>query len=205
MSDPKIWDYPKAILTTKYGTREITVTDANHVHVSHDGYDQGTAKYLGPLRGIGYHVSAHLHRWSDGSWHIGANEGFGFNYDFIEGKDETTAALEKRTHDPDQWKKRQENASSLYMTRAGAFNDASKSAREAIGKEIERAFNEWIKTTEAAEAFEDGQEKYLRRELESTTEEMNKTFAAYQIAEKKANDANEALTQFLGEREGVKA
>lgn len=197
MSDPKIWDYPKAILTTKYGTREIVVTEATHVHVSHDGYEGGTAKYLGPVRGINYHVSAHLYRWSDGTWHIGENDGYGFNFDILEGTDSSK--------DPKQWDKRQSNASSLYMSREGGFTDASKSAREAIGKEIERAFNEWIKTTEAAEAFEIGQEKYLRRELEEATGEMNKTFAAYQVAEKKANEANEALTQFLGEREGVKA
>jgi hypothetical protein len=206
MDKRQIWDYPKATLKTKYGDREMAATSNDHVHVTHPGYENGTAIGFGPIRGVTYHVSAHLHRRASGEWKIGPHDGWGFNYERIGERPTYKTDKEASDASANEYKQRDENHGSLYATRMGGkYEDASYPARLVIGKEIEQAFNEWIKTDEAIALFDEAQEKNLRRELESATEEMNETFAAYQVAEKKANKANEALTEYLDEKEGVKA
>lgn len=193
--------FKTAILETKFGTREITATDAKHVHVSHPGYEHGTAKMMGPIRGIEYHVSAHLFPWSDGTWHIGKYEGYGYNYEVFDGVNESNKQLEARLHGPDQWKARQENASNLYATRAWdgtkGHDDASKSARLAIGAEIERAFNEWVKTPEAIKVLGGAEREHLERELEAAEEEVTKTALAFNEAKQVRAAAKAALAKFI--------
>lgn len=187
------------IITTKYGTREVVPTPyidsktgalKEHIYVGHDGYEGGTAKFLGPIRGINYHVSAHLFKRPDGSWKIGEHADYGYNYEVLN-EDPDYA------RDPDQWKKRQENHSNLYATRSAPFSieDASKSARLALGAAIEEAVNEWAKTTEAQAVISAARTETISGALDAAmlAREAAKTVLA--DAEKAVKAASRAVEQ----------
>lgn len=187
------------IVETKYGTREVVPTPyidkdtgllKEHLYVGHDGYAGHTAKFLGPIRGISYHVSAHLFKRLDGSWKIGEHADYGYNYEVL-----TEGAGGSQV--PDQWKYRQENHSNLYATRSVPFSieDASKSARLALGAAIEEAVNKWARTPEGQARTRAARSTAISGALDAAMVAREAAKTALVDAEKEVKKASRAVEQ----------
>ncbi len=115
------------MIDTKLGPVEVHPTHANHIHISTESGTPGLT-----VRGVPYHISAHLYLWADGTWHLGR-----------EGE-----APYKQSE-------------SLYASRTDRYTEprdlyASRPARKALTAAIETAMNAWAQTKEAQETIDAG-------------------------------------------------
>ena len=67
-TEQRVWQDTKRDWTveTKYGPANVVVTDAKHVHFDASGNGKSVV-----IHGIERRLSAHVHLWSDGHWHVG--------------------------------------------------------------------------------------------------------------------------------------
>lgn len=173
----------KILLETKFGRIELVPTQAAHISVRPEEIERNQIPVT--IRGVAHHFHAHVYRRKDGSFRIGQYESYGFNYE---------TADDKAARHPDQWKRRQDNASALYMTRAGSIEDATKAARKALGEEVERVVNEWAKTDEARAALRSAEVTYRGEVVERAKAEWAK-------AKKAEAEAHATLEKALAARD----
>ena len=189
----------KAIIETKFGPRELTATSATHVYVGPPGYVNGSAplmKGVG-LRGTEWHVSAHLYKWSDGTWHIGPNEGIGYNYDVLDRVrwEQAPFVDDRAASDFGQivYRAKEENHGSLYAWR-GILINANLKQRAILGAAIEDAVNEWAKT--GGDVLKDAEHNRLRTELDNAKAVVEEARKAYNTAVDQQAKAQAALVDF---------
>jgi hypothetical protein len=124
---------------------EIVPTDGDHIYFDANqhsgmGKDFRSAHWM-EIRGIVYGLSAHLHKWKDGTWNIGKDDGTG----------EGTRLYHH-----------------LWMTRASGHgsNDASDPARRKAAEIITAIVRQWI--TENPEAMAQAERKAIEEKLTKT-------------------------------------
>lgn len=122
----------RVVITTKLGQVEIVATSMQHLSVQ--ASNGGTPARNLTVRGIPYHVHAHLFLWADGTWNLGKEE--------------------EREYD---------RARNLYVTRTDAGHwgqDASESARKAITAALLDSVREWVQGPNAKSVIVAGTRMY---------------------------------------------
>jgi hypothetical protein len=121
---------------------EIVPTDGEHIYFDanqHSGMDKDfpSAHWM-EIRGIVYGLSAHLHKWKDGTWNIG--------------KDDNTGEGTRLFHH-------------LWMSRASGHkhNDATDAARRKAAETITALVRQWI--TDNPKAMAQAERKALEEAL----------------------------------------
>lgn len=119
-----------AIVTTKLGDVEIVATSPDHLSVS--ASNGGTPSRNLTVRGVPYHVHAHLYRWTDGAWNLGRED----QNDYERGQYLHASRTDRYTGPRD-----------LY---------ASEPARKAITDAILTAVRDWVQTDDARQTISAG-------------------------------------------------
>jgi hypothetical protein len=152
--------FHEVTIDCKYGRLRLAITQGDHIHADANANSKGDLAVGLTLRGVRYGASAHLHKWSDGRWHLGTEA------------------------DKDTYKILFHH---LYVSRADSYTkEPSRSAREALGAEIERAVSAWADSVGAL-VFDEAQAAHVARRVETLQDEIGRLLA--EVREKEAQIA----------------
>lgn len=126
---------------TKFGLMALTPTEANHIYITHDAQD-GRASTPITIRGILYRASAHVYRYPDGKWRVGA----------------PTSAEYQRPRE-------------AYMSFA-EFRQMvpSRPAKKAFIEEVERVVNRWASRN--APKIHDAEQDHIQTQIDRLAREV---------------------------------
>jgi len=139
--------YTDYAVGTKLGVLTVRPTQADHL------YAEGVLA----TRGVSYKMSAHLHLWEDGLFHVGREFATDGNYRLTE---------PKRLASP--WDRRRD----LYATRQDGWTDATTHAKDTMLAAVEPAVQVWVKKNPLALLV--AQRTYLEGRLVAAEEELAK-------------------------------